>query len=153
VLWLLVNDNVVPSSPILATLMVEAIRSSETSVLTTAKRRNIPENGILQGQKWDVEPLTIILMIMILIIYLIYDNICFKCRSQRQRSLRHGLYSPVRTLGSRVRIPLEARMFYAFILCCPVCRKRPCDEMVSFPKSYWIPKELPRPNRGMQDHY
>jgi hypothetical protein len=40
--------NVVPSSPIFVTLMMEAIRSPETSVLTRAIRRNIPEDGILR---------------------------------------------------------------------------------------------------------
>jgi hypothetical protein len=39
---------VAPSSPSLVTLMMEAIRSSVTSVLTRATRRNIQENCILR---------------------------------------------------------------------------------------------------------
>jgi hypothetical protein len=38
----------VPSPLILITLMMETIFSSETSLLTTATRRNIPESGILE---------------------------------------------------------------------------------------------------------
>jgi hypothetical protein len=45
------NQANVPSSPILVTLMIEAIRSNETYVLTRAIRRNIPEDGILHSHR------------------------------------------------------------------------------------------------------
>jgi hypothetical protein len=48
VLRLLLAASVVPTSPILVTLMKEALSSSETLVLTTAILRNIPEDTILQ---------------------------------------------------------------------------------------------------------
>jgi hypothetical protein len=63
---------------------------------------------------------------------------CFRSRSRWPRSLRHDLSSPARTLGSWIRIPLEAWMSVcAFILCfcCPVCKQRRCDELIPRPRS------------------
>jgi hypothetical protein len=48
---LLVTGNVVPSSPILVTLMMEALGSSEMSILRRITWRNIPEEGILHSHR------------------------------------------------------------------------------------------------------
>jgi hypothetical protein len=48
---LLVTSSVVPVSPIFVTLMKEALRSSETSVLIRATGRDIPEGAILHSHR------------------------------------------------------------------------------------------------------
>jgi hypothetical protein len=50
-LHLLVTANDVPSSLILFTMMMDAMRISETSVPTRATPCNIPEDGILHSHR------------------------------------------------------------------------------------------------------
>jgi hypothetical protein len=48
---LLVTATVVPSSPVLVTLMKEALSSCETSFLTGVTLPNIPEDAILHSHR------------------------------------------------------------------------------------------------------
>jgi hypothetical protein len=43
----------VPSSPIVVTLMTDALRSPKTPVLTAATRRNVPEDGIFRSPRLE----------------------------------------------------------------------------------------------------
>jgi hypothetical protein len=54
---LLVTASVVPSSPILVTLMKEAPSFPETSGLTRATRHKIPEDSILHKQEMSINSL------------------------------------------------------------------------------------------------
>jgi hypothetical protein len=51
---LIVTANVVPSSPILVTLMMGVIRSSKTAVLTRVTQCIIPEAGILHNSTFNL---------------------------------------------------------------------------------------------------
>jgi hypothetical protein len=51
VLWLLVTANVVSISPIIIILMMEAVLSPQTSVITRATQCNIPEDGIVRSHR------------------------------------------------------------------------------------------------------
>jgi hypothetical protein len=51
VLRLLITANILPSSQLLATLLMEAIFSTKTSVLTREARRNIPQDDILHSNR------------------------------------------------------------------------------------------------------
>jgi hypothetical protein len=78
--WLLVTAKVVPISLILVTLIMEALSSSDTSVLTRATQRNFQEDGIIlsifilannseegQGSQRAVVPVTTTTTMMIFI--------------------------------------------------------------------------------------
>jgi hypothetical protein len=72
---LLVIANVVPSSPILVTLMMEEVRSSETSGLTRATMRNISEDGILHSHRLEILKSYIYIYIYIYILVFFYVHI------------------------------------------------------------------------------
>jgi hypothetical protein len=69
---LLVTTSVLPSSPILVTLMKGVLISSETLVLTRATRRNIPENVILNSALFEISDPTEIFIDHFMVLDVIY---------------------------------------------------------------------------------
>jgi hypothetical protein len=68
---LLVTANVVPSSPSLVSLMMEALSSSETAVLTRAIRLAISEDAILQVLVMIERILQLLITLDVLVTYLV----------------------------------------------------------------------------------
>jgi hypothetical protein len=74
---LLVTTNV-PSSPILVTLMMEALSSTEMSVLARVIRRNIPEDAIIPSHRRENLKST----------YLVFEHRCMELREVDKRDAK-----------------------------------------------------------------
>jgi hypothetical protein len=119
---LLVTANLVHSTPILFTPMIEALRSAKTSVLTRATRRNFPEGCILHSQRREILKSYIVIHNIFLIhrncIALFHLRLClvsedsFYILRKKFRKFRYSLFVKIKkrdyhTRAKRLNIPEE----------------------------------------------
>jgi hypothetical protein len=123
-----VMANIVSSSPILVTLMMEALCSSKTLVLTRPTRHNNPEDGILHSHRHEnlksytetqlLDTICLIITLEISLLVTIYLTICnccavtrvvlARCRSVHSPSFPHCVHW-VRSVEQQMKANYRAR--------------------------------------------
>jgi hypothetical protein len=111
VLRLLVTTDIVPSTPILVTLTMQALRSFETSVPTRETRRNIPEDGILDSlinfralySRQQLQACKSVLSMMCLLCRSAFERVVFRLQQEQHCIMLSGFVP----LGSAFTTPQQ----------------------------------------------